>query len=280
MCCQSRPVSTPTREHKALAARDNLLLSRLQHDTTWRARSFVHRTYFPLLRRGRRHREHHPLPAHGSAGLAAASPNRWWLTPPPTSGLGAPWQGKVSATPHRCRRTSRCCPSYRALRVSPSSSWSRAPPSGSRRQRQHQHRCQCSSPSGAWGTLLIQWPGQEHFFAGWGCEQCPAGGGVEQAGLGHPGARCCGVHSQQQSEHGGRGYGWPVAGSGAAGLSRVTTDDLLRVNTTPEAVDGLAACDGAISRLGVGLEATRPVPLANGNGLQSGSSSHHNTHHH
>ncbi|MCY4236333.1 MAG: hypothetical protein OXE74_08590 [Cyanobacteria bacterium MAG CAR2_bin_4] len=54
---------------------------------------------------------------------------------------------------------------------------------------------------------------------------------------------------------------------GAAGWSLTTTTDLLLVKTTTAAVDGLAAAEGAISRLRVGLEATRPVPLANGAAL-------------
>ena len=53
---------------------------------------------------------------------------------------------------------------------------------------------------------------------------------------------------------------------GNAGLSIATTVDLLAVNTTAE-VDGLAAAEGNVSRLRVGLEATRPVPLANGAAL-------------
>ncbi|MCY4331084.1 MAG: hypothetical protein OXC96_00935 [Cyanobacteria bacterium MAG CAR1_bin_15] len=54
---------------------------------------------------------------------------------------------------------------------------------------------------------------------------------------------------------------------GAEGLSIATTVDLLAVNTTTAEVDGLAAAEGNVSRLRVGLEATRPVPLANGASL-------------
>ena len=50
---------------------------------------------------------------------------------------------------------------------------------------------------------------------------------------------------------------------GNAGLSIATTVDLLAVNTTTAEVDGLAAAEGNISRLRLGLEATRPFPLPN-----------------
>ena len=50
---------------------------------------------------------------------------------------------------------------------------------------------------------------------------------------------------------------------GAAGLSLATTD-LLPLKTTSEAVDGLEASEGNITRLRVGVEATRPFPLAGG----------------
>ena len=54
---------------------------------------------------------------------------------------------------------------------------------------------------------------------------------------------------------------------GAAGLSLTTTADVLTVKTTSEAVAGLASSDAHITRLRLGLEATRPVPLANGASL-------------
>ena len=54
---------------------------------------------------------------------------------------------------------------------------------------------------------------------------------------------------------------------GADGFSLSTTTDLLSLKTATTAVDGLAAAEGNISRLRVGLEATRPVPLANGASL-------------
>ena len=54
---------------------------------------------------------------------------------------------------------------------------------------------------------------------------------------------------------------------GNAGLSIATTVDLLAVNTTTAEVEGLAAAEGNVSQLRVGLEATRPVPLANGAAL-------------
>ena len=53
---------------------------------------------------------------------------------------------------------------------------------------------------------------------------------------------------------------------GGEGLSIATTVDLLAVNTTT-AVDGLSSSEGSVSRLRVGLEATRPVPLPNGASL-------------
>ena len=54
---------------------------------------------------------------------------------------------------------------------------------------------------------------------------------------------------------------------GAEGLSLTTTADALLVQTTSEAVANLASSDAHISRLRLGLEATRPVPLANGASL-------------
>jgi len=50
---------------------------------------------------------------------------------------------------------------------------------------------------------------------------------------------------------------------GAAGLSLATTD-LLTLKTTSEAVDGVEASEGNITRLRVGVEATRPFPLPGG----------------
>ncbi|WP_161632582.1 autotransporter outer membrane beta-barrel domain-containing protein, partial [Candidatus Synechococcus spongiarum] len=50
---------------------------------------------------------------------------------------------------------------------------------------------------------------------------------------------------------------------GADGFSLSTTTDLLTVKTTSEKVDGLAGSEGSVSRLRLGLEATRPVPLPN-----------------
>ncbi|WP_034418080.1 hypothetical protein, partial [Candidatus Synechococcus spongiarum] len=54
---------------------------------------------------------------------------------------------------------------------------------------------------------------------------------------------------------------------GAEGLSLSTTTDLLGLKTTTEQVDGLAGSEGSVSRLRMGLEAVRPVPLANGAAL-------------
>ena len=54
---------------------------------------------------------------------------------------------------------------------------------------------------------------------------------------------------------------------GAEGLSLTSTADALLVKTTSEAVAGLASSEANISRLRLGLEATRPVPLANGASL-------------
>jgi len=48
---------------------------------------------------------------------------------------------------------------------------------------------------------------------------------------------------------------------GDAGLSLAAVTDLLLVNATSAAVDDLAAAEGNISRLRVGLEAAWPVPL-------------------
>uniref|UniRef100_UPI00046ED7F1 hypothetical protein n=1 Tax=Candidatus Synechococcus spongiarum TaxID=431041 RepID=UPI00046ED7F1 len=50
-------------------------------------------------------------------------------------------------------------------------------------------------------------------------------------------------------------------------LSLTTTIDLLSQRTTTEQVDALSSSEGSVSRLRVGLEAGRPVPLANGAAL-------------
>ena len=50
---------------------------------------------------------------------------------------------------------------------------------------------------------------------------------------------------------------------GAEGFSLSTTTDLLTVKTTTEETDGLESSTANVSRLRVGLEATRPVPLPN-----------------
>ena len=49
----------------------------------------------------------------------------------------------------------------------------------------------------------------------------------------------------------------------ADGFSLSTTTDLLTVKTTTEQVDDLSSTEGSVSRLRLGLEATRPFPLAN-----------------
>ena len=54
---------------------------------------------------------------------------------------------------------------------------------------------------------------------------------------------------------------------GPAGLRLTTTTDLLTVSTTSEAVQGLKASDGTVSRLRLGLEAARPFPLSSGASL-------------
>jgi len=54
---------------------------------------------------------------------------------------------------------------------------------------------------------------------------------------------------------------------GAEGLSLSTLADVLTVKTTTDAVDGLAGSEGNVSRFRLGLEATRPFPLANGASL-------------
>ena len=54
---------------------------------------------------------------------------------------------------------------------------------------------------------------------------------------------------------------------GAEGLSLTTTADALTVKTTSEAVAGFSSSEANISRLRLGLEATRPVPLADGASL-------------
>ena len=54
---------------------------------------------------------------------------------------------------------------------------------------------------------------------------------------------------------------------GADGFSLSATTDLLTVKTTTEETDGLAAAEGSVSRLRLGLEAVRPFPLPNGASL-------------
>ena len=54
---------------------------------------------------------------------------------------------------------------------------------------------------------------------------------------------------------------------GREGVTLTTTTDALFLKTTSEAVEGLASSEGTISRLRLGLEATRPFPLANGASL-------------
>ena len=54
---------------------------------------------------------------------------------------------------------------------------------------------------------------------------------------------------------------------GSEGVTLTTTADALFLKTTSEAVVGLASSEGNISRLRLGLEATRPFPLSNGASL-------------
>ena len=54
---------------------------------------------------------------------------------------------------------------------------------------------------------------------------------------------------------------------GSEGLTLTTTADALFLKTSSEAVEGLASSEGNISRLRLGLEATRPFPLSNGASL-------------
>ena len=54
---------------------------------------------------------------------------------------------------------------------------------------------------------------------------------------------------------------------GSEGLTLTTTADALFLKTTSEAVEGLASSEGNISRLRLGLEASRAFPLANGASL-------------
>ena len=54
---------------------------------------------------------------------------------------------------------------------------------------------------------------------------------------------------------------------GREGITLTTTADALFLKTSSEAVEGLASSEGTISRLRLGLEATRPFPLANGAAL-------------
>ena len=54
---------------------------------------------------------------------------------------------------------------------------------------------------------------------------------------------------------------------GSEGLSLNTTADLLSLNATSDKVEGLESSEGNVSRLRLGLEATRPFPFANGSSL-------------
>ena len=54
---------------------------------------------------------------------------------------------------------------------------------------------------------------------------------------------------------------------GSDGVTLTTTADALFLKTSSEAVEGLESSEGNISRLRLGLEATRPFPLANGASL-------------
>ena len=54
---------------------------------------------------------------------------------------------------------------------------------------------------------------------------------------------------------------------GNEGVSLNATADLLSLNTSSEEVEGLKSSEGNLSRLRLGLEATRPFPLANGSSL-------------
>ena len=54
---------------------------------------------------------------------------------------------------------------------------------------------------------------------------------------------------------------------GSEGISLNTTADLLSLKTTSEEVEGLESSEGNVSRFRLGLEATRPFPLANGASL-------------
>ncbi len=54
---------------------------------------------------------------------------------------------------------------------------------------------------------------------------------------------------------------------GSEGTSVTTTADVLTLKATSEEVDELASSEGSLSHLRIGLEATRPVPLANGASL-------------
>ena len=54
---------------------------------------------------------------------------------------------------------------------------------------------------------------------------------------------------------------------GSEGVSLNATADLLSLNATSDEVEGLESSEGNVSRLRLGLEATRPFPLANGSSL-------------
>ena len=54
---------------------------------------------------------------------------------------------------------------------------------------------------------------------------------------------------------------------GSEGVSLNATADLLSLNTSSEEIEGLESSEGKVSRLRLGLEATRPFPFANGSSL-------------
>ena len=54
---------------------------------------------------------------------------------------------------------------------------------------------------------------------------------------------------------------------GSEGITLTTTADVLTLKTSSEEVDGLESSEGSLSRLRLGIEATRPFPLSNGASL-------------
>ena len=54
---------------------------------------------------------------------------------------------------------------------------------------------------------------------------------------------------------------------GSEGITLTTTADVLTLNASSAAVDGLESSEGSLSRLRLGIEATRPFPLSNGASL-------------